>query len=931
MRGLLRATIAIALEHPVPTFADDPLVPAGGESPSLDRGGSPTPARPNRRRRRRLSGPDTEASPEARQTVATALLATAVVGSVLAIGALQLPVLVLVAAVSFAALAFALHRQAIGARGVVLPAPALICAALAAFTLLQVVPLPLRWIELLAPTAGDIWERCLLPFGEHGPRWASLSLDPGASAVEVLKWTTYAVVFATAAAVSARHGAARGVGIVFAAAVALALVTLGHGVTEATKVYGIYQPSFRAGPWHIAPLLNANNLAGYLNLGALCGLGLMLGERPPVPRWLLGVGVALILGLEVTTASRGGVFALPIGVLALTFLLRRRRGGQPVTRGVAMAMIGAVVASGIVFAILGATASTWADLRDKDLTKLDMVLWAKPLFRDHPFFGVGRGAFESVFPVYRTTPGNLVFTYAENFVVQWIAEWGVPVGLLALGAFAWAFAPRRFGVHQRAVAAGVWCAMLVLLLQNTVDLGLEVPAVCIGLAAALGAVWGDPSLARAHPGWRVLAPSGSGAPRRALPLAAGVCALGVALVALAVGVGTPDLAADREAVREGLKAAFPSDHAAPGAVAAVRRRLHQAMLRHPAESYFPLVGATAAFRARDESPIPWLQRSLERARLNGRAHLLLAEVLDERGTHNQALLELRLAVEDDVNLIDVAARFATHWTRSFDDLLVTVPPGERGAVMLSALGGVLRAMSAGLPARETDAALGRRCDAEAIQRSPHLVAPRARDAEIRIEALAKGSSSAALCADRDRCREQIRADADAIAAVMPDAFQPVGIRARALLADDRAEEAAKLLEKTCERTDDRVPCLQLRVTAAAAVKDSTLLDASSKELLGNACLTPATCADMVTWVAGVRRGRGDNGMALALLARAAREDPGNEARWLRVADAASEAGAHGQAMDALDKVARHRGGADPALKARIDAERTQALGTTINP
>src|SRR6202000_1885707 len=114
------------------------------------------------------------------------------------------------------------------------------------------------------------------------------------------------------------------------------------------------------------------------------------------------------------------------------------------------------VASGVVFAILGATSSTWSDLRDKDLTKLDMVLWAKPLVRDHALFGVGRGAFESVFPVYRTTPGNFVFTYAENFVVQWIAEWGIPVGLFALGAFAWSFAPRRFGVHQRAVAAGVW-------------------------------------------------------------------------------------------------------------------------------------------------------------------------------------------------------------------------------------------------------------------------------------------------------------------------------------------------------------------------------------------------------------------------------------------------------------------------------------------
>src|SRR6185295_3468992 len=89
-------------------------------------------------------------------------------------------------------------------------------------------------------------------------------------------------------------------------------------------------------------------------------------------------------------------------------------------------------------------------------------------------------------------------------------------------------------------------------------------------------------------------------------------------------------------------------------VGPVRASLHTWMLRHPAEPYFPLVGAMGAYRTHTENPIPWLQRSLERGQVNGRAHLLLAEVLSAPRTRRQAMLELRLALADDPGLFDLA-------------------------------------------------------------------------------------------------------------------------------------------------------------------------------------------------------------------------------------------------------------------------------------
>ncbi len=912
-----------------------PLEPSVTTHPDSDPPAPPIPpaaaphdgSRRHRRQRRRIGAPADGEPTSKRQTLAAGLLAVAVVGSVLAIGAVHLPVLLVTAALAFGAAAVALNRQALGHRGVSVPLPALVCAGLAAYTLLQALPLPIRALEILAPSAADVWERCLLPFGEQGPRWASLSLDPGATMVEALKWTMYGAVFIAAAAVAARHGAAWGVTMVFGAALAAALTTLGHGLAEATTVYGLYQPKMGVVPWHVGPLLNPNNLAGYLNLGALCGLGLMLGERPFLPRWSLGVGVALIVGIEVTAASRGGVVALPIGIVALALFTRRSKARRPVSSRVSTAMIGAAVAGGAVFAFLGGTAKTWAELYDTDVSKLEMAIWVEPLVRDYPFFGVGRGAFESVFAVYRTLPGNMVYTHPENFVVQWIAEWGLPVGLCALGVFAWAFAPRRVGVHDSALAAGAWCGVAVLLLQNLVDLALEVPAVSLGAATVLGSLWGD----RRGPGPSKLALRlpGSLTPTRAGLVALPVAVLGLALVMGAVAFGAHDVASDRRSARAALEAAFPPG---PGArsqprIASLRDLLHRVMLRHPAEPYFPLVGATMAFRTRTESPIPWLQRSLERAQINGRAHLLLAEVLAGRGVQRQALLELRLAFEDDPAIVGQAAGLAVRWTRDFDALLLTVPAGERGSRMLASLS---NAIGVAHPAREGDAELAARCDQEAILRDPRLMEPRVREAQKRIDALAAGSSST-LCADREACRALILEHADAIAAADPESSTPLFLRGRMLIADGKAEEAARMLEKACERVGDRAPCLQLRAVAASQVKDSAMLDVASKELLGATCSVAADCATMATWLSGVRQSRGEGGLALTLLARAAREEPSNEARWYRLADAASAAGAHAQAAEALEKVARRHGGGDAALRRRIDDEKLQALGGTVPP
>jgi len=838
-------------------------------------------------------------------TPITALVALTVVGSALAIGAVHVRVVALLAPLAFVGAALALRREHERHGSVSIALPAAIAASLAAYCLLQALPLPMALLERLAPQNADVWARSLLPFGEPGPRFASLSLDPDSTLVEALKWSSYAAIFTAAAAVSARRGIATGLVTVFGSALAVALTTVVHGLAELTQVYGFYEASVPLPPWHVGPLINPNTLAGYLNLGALAGMGLALMHDPIAPRWLLASGVAFLVAVDVTSASRGGVVTLLFGVLLLVALLRARaarRGHGGVDPSLRW-LLGAALAGGVLLAALGGTRATWAELHDKNLDKLEMVLWALPVLRDHPIFGIGRGAFESVFPAYRAKPGHVTFAYLEDFPAQWLVEWGAPVALAALLAFAFALRPSRLGVLRSRSSACAFTGVVVVLLQNLVDLSLEIPALCYAVAVVLGAAWGD--RARSRPS-RVLS---ARTPRKFARFAPAVAlCVGLALSASAFAIGHPDVAAEREAVR---RAYDETNITNPTAHDALKGMLRAAMQRHPAEPYFPLVGALAAFQSKRESALPWLQRTLERGHMNGRAHLLLAQVLAARGARRQALLELRIAVGQDRSLLGPAGQFAARCSKDFDELLGAAPEGPEGAYMLDEL--AVQTRNAGL------AELSARLDTAAIERSPKARGPRIRRAEATIEAIEKGG-----CDDRARCDEEVGQLATALEAAFPDESLGARLRARLSAAEGRPEEGEALLSKHCTLVTDRAPCLRARVEVASRIPGTDRIEAAGKDLLAATCLTTSTCAETASWLARIRDGRGDSGAALSLYARAAREEP-TEARWLALADAASRAGAHAQAADALERAAL-KSNKTEELRKRIVEERAKAMG-----
>src|SRR5690349_4487249 len=109
------------------------------------------------RRRRRRRGRDR------REERSGALLIAAVFCSGLGLGGLHWTTLVASAALAIAAGVFALGVLP----GRVLPGPALVPLALSAYTLLQVVPIPLSLLRVLSPAMAEVWAGALTPFDEN--------------------------------------------------------------------------------------------------------------------------------------------------------------------------------------------------------------------------------------------------------------------------------------------------------------------------------------------------------------------------------------------------------------------------------------------------------------------------------------------------------------------------------------------------------------------------------------------------------------------------------------------------------------------------------------------------------------------------------------------------------------------------------------------
>jgi hypothetical protein len=623
------------------------------------------------------------------------LLALGIAGSALAVGTVHTITLCVVTVVLAAAAVLGWW----GAEPMRARAPATLLLftgiGLTAYTALQCVPMPIGWLAVIAPHNADVWSRALAPLHEAGPRWAPISLDPIATRVEVLKGVAYLLAFVTALRVARRK---EGVGflsaVIVATAIALALAAVLHPAFGTRRLFGIYDPGPGISERHIAPLMNANNLAGYLTLALCLSLAVLLAPEPRIPRPISGAVVLLLAAAQLWVASRGGVITMILGALIVVAISRLTRSRERARGTVATLAVvsGVAMAAGAVLIVLGSSDEASSELLDSNVSKIKMFAATIRSVPAMPIFGCGRGAFESVFPAFRTEPGYLTCTHPENVVAQWIVEWGLPVGIVGLVALLIALRPHMV-LARATTAAGAWAGIVALGVQNLGDLGTEIPGLMVAVVVC-GAV-----VTAGAPGsdvrWRV--ERWSRAPR-------GVAAAAGALLAAVASLGG-ELHDDQS----GMKQAAIERHVSSEEMHAIARA---AMLRHPSEPYLPFITSLRAAREHDDSPIPWVAATLERAHVYAPAHMVLARVLALRSP-SQARLEYRLAMEQAPGYAPDVMTEAPRVVGSYFEATELLPAVDAAAVSELLVQGI----------RERLPATGVRLDLELLARMPNERGP----------------------------------------------------------------------------------------------------------------------------------------------------------------------------------------------------------------
>lgn len=824
------------------------------------------------------------------------LLAFALAGSALAVGTIHTATLCVVACALGAGAALVWWNAApMRVRPV---ATILVVAgiALTAYTALQCVPMPMAWLAAIAPYNADVWAHALSPLHEAGPRWATISLDPFATRVETLKGAAYVLAFVTALRVARRReGVAFLSGVIVVTGVALAAAAVLHPAFKTRHLFGLYEPGAEIAARHIAPLMNPNNLAGYLNVALCLALGATLTPQPHLSRAIMGA-LVLLLGATLWVASRGGIVTMILGIVVVMVVVVVTRSPKGHGIGPLSLMSGAAVLVGLVFVVLGGSEDASDELFTADASKLQMFAKAMRMLPAMPLFGCGRGAFESAYPAFRLDIGYTTYTHPENVVAQWVLEWGAPIGVAGLVTVGFALRPTAV-LSRSTTAAGAWAALIALFVQNLADLGTEIPGLALaGVACAAIVVSGSHGR---EAKWKL-------AQRLRRPAPVLLAATAAAAIGLALTTWGHGLHQDRRSVQE----AGNEHHVTAGQMHDLARA---AMLRHPAEPYLPFVVASRALREHDDARIPWIGATLERSPVYGPAHLLLARAVASRSP-SQARLEYRLAMEQapHIGFPPDAARVVG----GYFDAMELVPVGRVGPRIIELLSDAVRDR---LPSTVV------RLDVELAARSSSAPGPALRAAANAVQDIEEPDRAPwcrdAALASCTRLALDLSMRAQQFASEKCDAY---ALHARGLIASGDVNGGLTELEKAVDQVTARAECLQELVQIARRAHSEHHVFSALDKLVSAGCIDNAECARNLRWVAQDEEQHGNTHKALALYRRAYEQSPDDDGLLEQIARLTAAAGMHAEAAERYEQLSRRHPGEDRWRQAAT-AERDAAM------
>lgn len=257
------------------------------------------------------------------------------------------------------------------------------------------------------------------------------------------------------------------------------------------KIYWI-KPILKGSPF--GPFINHNHFAAFANMTALPVLAFALYQYKGFVRrkeWRRKDGLMIFFLLVIIimaifmSGSRGGIVSLIAGIIVMLFILRRE-GEVKVNLFLLLIIVSSV--TGLFFIVdrwevLDTLSSLLAPHEDMSLLyRLKGWEVAIQVFKDFPVAGTGFGTFSEIFLLYRPESMPTTFVHAHNEYIQFMTEGGL-FGLLLVSIPLVYFVLRFNPVHGddsdrelMYLRTGIFSGMIALLIHNTLEFNMRVPA-----------------------------------------------------------------------------------------------------------------------------------------------------------------------------------------------------------------------------------------------------------------------------------------------------------------------------------------------------------------------------------------------------------------------------------------------------------------------
>jgi len=377
---------------------------------------------------------------------------------------------------------------------------------------LAIVPMPIGWVEALSPASARTW--ALTDIVGIRRESITISIDPHASRLALLKTLAYAAIFFLFLAVVNNRERVLTVAkvLVYAAVVHAVYAVLMHLSNVTVTSFGgeINHGSSASGFYR-----NRNHFAGMLEMTLAIGIGLLiagLSDRGfstwkqfvrSVIDWILSPRMVLRLALCIlvialtTTHSRMGNTAffaslLIAGVIGIAL-------SRYATRNTVILLASLVI---LDLAIVGSWFGVEKLAKRLEETTMEEIeerehpaMHTLPLIGDYPIFGSGPGSFYVAFPAYRPERVDAFYDYTHNDYVQFTAETGI-VGLGLMGLVVvlslWAALRAQWIRHDplmRGMSFASIMGVTAILIHSWVDFNLQIPANAVYFMVLLALGW----------------------------------------------------------------------------------------------------------------------------------------------------------------------------------------------------------------------------------------------------------------------------------------------------------------------------------------------------------------------------------------------------------------------------------------------------------